>query len=149
MIGELYRVSRLLRSPIAGEISPSRFRPDRLLQIIEKQPKCKRRVNSWIARNENRVRAKLNTYMVNTQIRKNTYRAMTLKVTLSHSTPFQTQESEEGESVQSYSTLSTSLNDFFISNRVAPSFTHIYMNKLFSLRTRTYTHKQIFWNIII
>jgi hypothetical protein len=46
MIGELYRVSRLLRSPIAGEISPSRFRPDRLLQIIEKQPKGKKRVNS-------------------------------------------------------------------------------------------------------
>jgi hypothetical protein len=46
MVGEQYRVDRLLRSPIAGEISPSRFRPDRLLQIIEKQQKGKRRVNS-------------------------------------------------------------------------------------------------------
>jgi len=98
MVGEQYRVDRLLRSPIAGEISPSRFRPDRLLQIIEKQQKGKRRVNSWTARKENNVGANLKTYMVNPQIRnkekkekRNTYRATTLKVTLSHSTPFQTQ----------------------------------------------------------
>ena len=37
MNGEQYMVSRNLSSPIAGEISPSRFKPDRLLKIIENQ----------------------------------------------------------------------------------------------------------------
>lgn len=116
---ETYMDCKFPKSPMAGEISPPRFKLDRFLQTTNKRILNPSNMQNQILQQTIKGFSE--------RERERTHKEATERVTLSQKTPRQEQKSSSWASFQSSNTLATLLNEALIDINAFP----VHPNKIF------------------